>query len=271
MKLVASVIVRDELDRYLIPFLSHLTGFVDEIRLLDDGSTDGWADRLSAESKAAPVDLDRIHVLRSESSVFFENEGAARQALLSWTLEGEPTHVLAIDADEFVADGETLRMLVERRPDVPAWTLTMQEIWKVADECLCVRQDGGWRPHEVPILYAVPTGRRRDSSFSIADRKLAPGREPTYVKGLYRQHRAVPTGTEILHFGWTCERDRVARHARYVTHDGGRFHQSTHLKSILAPDRRVAMDARGWPTGLDELRPALLERANRPATADAAA
>lgn len=268
MKLVASVIVRNELDRYLRPFLRHLAAFCDEIRILDDASTDEWADRITAsdgvDGGLTAEELDRLHVLTDVESRFFTHEGLTRQALLAWTLEGEPTHVLAIDADEFVSDGATLRLLLERRPDIPAWSLTMQEVWKAADECLCVRQDGGWRQHEVPILWRVP-GRRQltDRRWRIPERKLASGREPQAIRELAQHRQVVPTGAEVLHFGWANEADRQARYDRYATHDGGRFHASTHLKSILWPDRLIDLEAFAWPEPLAPYRPELLTRAHR--------
>lgn len=281
MKLVASVILRNELDRYLVPFLAHLLPFVDEVRVLDDGSTDDWADALyepHAEADFPYVPLDRIHVLRSEESGFWQHEGNARQALLDWTLEADPDWVLAIDADEFVSDGPALRALAEES-HASVLTLNMQEVWAADVECLCIREDGGWREHPVPILWRVPgptvldADRRKPfpiRQWRIPDRQLAPGREPQAVRDFSRGGRHGAPSVDILHFGWACEADRQARYQRYIEHDGGRFHNSAHLQSIMAPPARVLLEGRDWPESLPlDVAARVLARAQRPA-ADAA-
>lgn len=237
MKLVASLIVKNEMGRYLTESVPALLEFCDEVRVLNDRSTDGSDEWL--------VNLDdRVNVSDLYNTTFFENEGAARQVLLDWTLKANPTHVLAIDADEFVADGHLLRRVVERSTGL--WSLTMEEVWEIDGDCLCVRGDGGWRPHEVPIVYSVDASSR---VWKIPDRKLACGRVPGNV--LMRK-RAVMSGTEVLHFGWTNEAERVARHHRYVVADGGRFHASAHLDSIMWPEARVSLEGREWPDALAE-------------------
>lgn len=253
MNLIASLLVRNELGRYLRPCIAHLLDFCDEIRVMDDGSTDGTADWLEAQ--------DRVHVLRQSASSFFEHEGRARNASLAWTMQGRPTHVLAIDADEFVTDGALVRnsCQVNRGPGV--WSLIMEEVWKADDGRLWTRQDGGWREHPIPILWRAPRARvAATGAWQIADRQLACGRTPTILR---RFRPVVPSGSSVLHFGWSCEADRAERHRRYVEADGGRFHASAHLNSIMWPDRKVRLAGREWPAGLD--RDVLLARIRREA------
>lgn len=257
MKLVASMIVKDELGRYLEPCVGHLLEFCDEVRILDDGSTDAAFTRWSEWGNP------RVHVHHRSRSTFFEHEGRARNELLGWTLRADPTHVLAIDADEFVSDGPALRAAIERAPTAAALTLRMEEVWKLAGDCLCVREDGGWRPHPVPVLWAVPdarTLRRGQSDWRISDRALACGREPMMVGRLARRAGS-DSGVDLLHFGWACAADRPARHERYAVADGGRFHANAHLQSILWPDERVVMEGRPWPEQLEPWRAAITARA----------
>lgn len=236
MKLVASLIVKDEANRYLEPCVQHLLEFCDEVRAYDDGSTDG-SDEL--------MDSLGVKVARDPESTFFQHEGNARNRSLQWTLEGQPSHVLAIDADEFVSDGAAVRRACEGAGAV--WSLEMLEVWRAFDECLCVREDGGWRSHPVPVLWQVPD--RPSSLWRIADRALACGRVPVPVDRL--AHAAVTTDASLLHFGWANQAERVARHHRYAVADGGRFHRSTHLDSILWPDDQVGMRPVDWPPGLN--------------------
>jgi hypothetical protein len=250
MKLVASMIVKDEADRYLRPCLDHLLEFCDEVRVLDDGSTDdfqmhGW--------HGDP----RVVVMRTSESLFFQHEGRARQALLEWTFEAEPDYVLAIDADEFVADGAALRRMVDLGRH-PVMTLNMQEVWWADRAGLRTREDGGWKQHPVPIVYQVPA-RRNPYHWRMRDSALACGREPKAVTAI--RNRARSPVTDILHFGWANVGDRRERYNRYRDADGGKFHRSAHLNSIMVPDTQVSMRERPWPLALEAYVDDIADRA----------
>ena len=238
MRLVASMITRNELGRYLRPSIAHLREFCDEIRVLDDASDDGTCEWLCEQRGVA--------LAVNEGPSMFEHEGRARQKLLEWTLAAAPDYVLAIDADEFVTDGAALRRSAEAGGE--ALTLVMREVWK-AGESLWTREDGGWRAHPVPILWRVPPGNPK--RLRILDRALACGREPEAVRAAARRGMR-PSGADVLHFGWAREEEREARYRRYAEADGGRFHASAHLNSILWPEERVKLEARPWPEGLRE-------------------
>lgn len=233
MKLVGSMIVRNELGRYLRESVGSLLEFCDEIAVLDDGSDDGSLEWLQGQS--------RVRV-STRPHAFYEHEGRARQDLLDLTLVAcHPTHVLAIDADEFVSDGRAVRTACETG-EHPTYSLNMREVWELDGDCLCVREDGGWRSHPVGILWEVPD---RPNRLTMRDRALACGRVP---------EQAAPargaTVCDILHFGWTNQAARQARYDRYAIHDGGEFHAGSHLESILWDDDRVVLDGIEWPEAL---------------------
>ncbi len=251
MNLVASLIVRNELDRYLLDCLELLLGFCDEVRVYDDASTDGTREALAG--------MDRIRVAGVPESEFYRHEGAARQRALEWTLEAHPTHVLAIDGDELIEDGRHLRDVVEGSSGIDVFTLCMEEVWKADHEHVWIRQDGGWKAHGVPILYRVVGS---GAGLEIPQRALASGRVPVSVS---RRHgRGVETGTSILHLGWANELERAARHARYVEHDGGKFHAGSHLDSIMWSDERVELTRCPWSETVPrEMRWRIADRVNR--------
>jgi len=72
----------------------------------------------------------------------------------------------------------------------------------------------------------------------------------------------MPTATHILHLGWANQAARAARHQRYVEADGGRFHRSSHLDSILWPDNMVTLRGRPWPAFDKEIREAITTAAS---------
>ena len=247
MKLVASAIVRNELGRYLELWVEHLSGFCDEIRVLDDGSEDGSLEFLAGQPK--------VSVLRNPGLTFFEHEGRARNTLLEWTLAADPDYVLSIDADEFVGDPGLVLRAIRRHGHV--YTLQMEEVWRVDEDHLHIRIDHQWRPRPCPILWRAPQGPDL-SLWEIPDVQLACGREPIIV----RRTRGAVSGSSVFHFGWARERERQARAERYFEHDGGRFHRDAHLQSILWPDDRVGIRSRSWPPGLSDLRERIVARAN---------
>lgn len=241
MKLVASAIVRNERARYLEPWFAHLREFCDEVVVSDDASDDGTAKLLFVGGAT---------VLRSEKQEFDEHEGRARQTLLDFTLAQEPTHVLAIDADEFVSDGPALRAALEEDSRSLVWTVEMEEVWELDRDCICIRQDGGWRPHGVPVVYRVASERRGPLAglWRIENKALACGRVPLAVS---RSPQRTNAGVSLLHFGWANEGARRARYERYMRIDGGRYHAKAHLESILGP---WELAGRPWPPGLEAYR-----------------
>ncbi len=257
MKLTAAIPVRNELSRYLDPCVAHLLEFVDEVRLLDDGSDDGWQEALrGAWGKAGAKVYARTRE-RGGVGAFYKH-ASARQALLDFTLEGAPTHILNIDADEFVSDGALVRQACEEGAQLAS--LEMCEVWEPCAERLCVRRDGGWAPHPVGMVWA-PDPRMR-GRYRIRDRGPATGRTP---EDLWRRRPQWDTGAACFHFGWAREEERVARAARYAEADGGRYHAKAHLDSILWPPSKVKLEGWAWPAVLEPLKAGLLERSGREA------
>lgn len=256
MKLVASMIVRNELHRYLGLVIEHLQTYADEICVLDDGSTDGSDEYLRDQG---------CNVLANDGPAFNEHEGAARQRLLAHTMTAEPDWILAIDADEFVGDPYRLRAAIEdagnARLSPPAFTLDMQEVWEATPEVLAIRQDGGWRSHGCPILFRVPRlPQERRQGWKINPKRLSSGREPMAVRRNYGLARG--SGSAILHFGWARLSERQARYARYVELDGGKYHAGSHIESIMAPPEKIRTVTTEWPEGLRDYAEDIAHRAN---------
>lgn len=241
MILVAAMIVRNELNRYLPLAVTHLLSFVDEIWALDDGSTDGTFEYLDGNS--------RVNVIKNSGSSFYEHEGKARQQLYEHVMGAGADYVLSVDADELVADPAFVREACSR--EEPVYTLALSEVWKADANRLYLRADGLWKERRVPILYRPQPG------WHIRDRKLACGREPVEV---VRMAGRVRSAGALYHLGWLDERTRRSRHERYAIHDQGNFHQRRHLESILWDDSRILLRPRNWPPSLLEFKDEILRR-----------
>lgn len=260
MKLCASLILRNELDRYLGLCIAALLEYVDEICILDDGSTDGWEETLrpswGKEAKRIRVEL---HKARVSDEPDFHRHAEARNRLLHFTLDGKPDWILAIDSDEFVTDGQELRRICEGATSAGATSvlsLEIAEVWEACDETLCIRQDGGWKAHPIGCVWRPERFR---SALTLKDHGHATGRVP---EAIYRVP-SIPTGEDLLHFGWTNVPERVERFKRYDIGDGGKYHAAAHIASIMWGNDRVKMEALPWPTWPDDLRDQVRERANR--------
>lgn len=244
VRLIASLIVRNELGRYLEPCIDHLLEFCDAVRVLDEGSTDGWSDK-------------RVTILREppRKGDAFVNHAAARQRLLDFTLEGQPTHILAVDADEFITDGALLRQTAESLDYAGALKVCLQEVWKVRADELDIRQDGGWTEHDVALVWR-PDRLRRDQ-LRITDRGHATGRTPDAVAQLPSSH----TCSALLHLGWANIGERAKRFERYAVGDAGKYHAKAHIESIMFPDSRIKLQSVAWPEALDSWHGELVRRA----------
>jgi hypothetical protein len=256
VKIAASLILRNEAHRYLEPCIAHLLEFVDEVCVFDNGSTDGWEQTLrpgwGAEGSRVIVWYDGA--ADSQMGSLFVNHAARRQRLLDLTLTRKPTWIVAIDADEFIADGAQLRHACETE-QTDTLAVCLQEVWNAHDERLDIRQDGGWQERDVALVWRP---ERIRPPLQIVDRGPATGRTPEALNAA-RSHGH--TCTALLHFGWANRAERADRHERYVVADGGRFHASAHLDSIMWPDERVAVQGQQWPSSLEPVRAQILDYA----------
>lgn len=254
MNLVASLIVKNEIGRYLQPCIAHLQQFCDQIIVVDDGSMDGTGEWLQDQERVDVVPLPDV-----SEGFFAGHEGRRRQYLLDFTLNHHPDWVLAIDADEFITDPVALCDYIENSGR-EVGLLDMEEVWKADDTQLSIRMDGGWRPHACPILWKTSLSGRRGQRLRIADKALACGREPEAIRRYLGKAR--PTGSSILHLGWAKQSGRQARYERYVTADGGQFHRNSHLDSIMWPDEKIRLEEKLWPPLLERVRRQIVEAAS---------
>ncbi len=244
MRLVAYMVAAPlECDRYLRLAVESLSEFCDAVRVWGDGGVDEIREAL----RGTPADVQG-----SAQSGFWQHEGRTRQLALEWALAASPDYVVAVDADEFVADGQALRAALEKHEAVvEVSALCMQEVWAANPGSLTVRMDGGWKPHPIPIVWKPQPG------WNIPNRPHASGRTPSQV--LSRWDRSF-CPTEILHFGYTCKAERQARYQRYAD-TAGFGHAARHVRSIM--DETVSECVQPWSEGLRPHAANILAVSNR--------
>jgi hypothetical protein len=166
---------------------------------------------------------------------FAADESAARNELMA-TLDdvaNEGDLIVILDADEQVvtSDGSDPREVLDGLPTTGAWGAEFMHVW--APDGNLIRVDGGWRPHYQARIYRHSAGGR------IQPRQLACGAVPEHAR-----HATAAPQLRVIHWGYARPEDRQAKHARYMTLDGGRFHSRAHLESILATP---TLEPTPWP------------------------
>lgn len=221
MKLIASMVGRNEESRYLKEVLDHLEPMVDMVVFTDDASTDNTA-QIARDAGAK--------VYSNPEPLFTINEGQFRngawQNISNHAEEGD--WILAIDCDEklYVTGPQTLEeLMANERYSVLG--ITFYHMWNRTQ----YRVDKLWAPTVSTRLFRfIPGG-------SIQRRELACGAEPTYVRNMVQCRQFLPnTGLKMQHLGYIDDEDKVIKYKRYMELDNGRFHNISHLESIIDPD-----------------------------------
>lgn len=229
MRLLATMVVRNEARRYLDSVLTWLVRNVTPyVAVFDDGSDD--------ETVAIARDYGCIvGVRRTPTPVFLDDESMVREAAwrhLETVLNPQAGEwVLSIDADEFlVADtideADAILDVIGRANNEQADAI-MTPRYEVfgfdVDGTPQVRTDGWWSQCIDHRLVRWMGGG------SFTRQALAGGSLPSYVRSSVFDKRI-----GILHLGYATEEDRRAKHARYLGREG---HGRDHIDSILTPPK----------------------------------
>ena len=220
-RLTLSMLVHNEVDRYLPRVLEHVRHYIDDAVILDDASTDNTADLCRDLIARHHIPLRLIQNTRTG----FGHEVTLRKQQWRLTVGTGPDWVLFLDADEVPEDHAKtdLRTLLDQKR-VTYHAFRIFDLW---DEDH-YREDAHWHAHRShrPFLVRFVPG----FPYRWHATPLHCGRMPANVQWL-------PGSCSILrirHYGWATLRDRQVKYERYMAADPeGRYGSIAQYESIL--------------------------------------
>lgn len=218
--IVVSMMVRNEAGRHLDRALRSAMDVAqagDGLVVVTDDASDDDTAQVCADAGAV--------VFENGVPEFWEHEGRARQRHYERTSQycNPGDWVLSLDADETINDPQRLVAAVEQAKTRGARRVAfpLYEFW---DESR-YRVDGFWFGTKCGRLYAW-----QKSGPGIAQKEMGCGSEPEYTKNA---PMIVVDELHLLHWGYSREVDRVAKHARYTSRLNGHGHNDRHVQSIV--------------------------------------
>ena len=220
-RLLLSMVVKNEENRYLHRALEHHLPFVDHVVIVDDASTDGTIELCKKLLKNTPYTL-----IENEHSMF-TNEVQLRQKQWNEAVKLKPEWILNLDADEIFESGfeqEIGNILTHDHYDAVYFRL--YDMWSETH----YRDDDYWQAHHYYRPFLI---RYRDElTYSWNNSPLHCGRFPNTISHFpYTCHSA-----RIKHYGWAQENDRKRKYERYKKLDPDAIYGwKEQYESILDP------------------------------------
>ncbi len=219
-KIIAQMVGRNEEKRFLKDVLIRLSAEVDEIVFTDDCSEDNTAE----------IAREYAHVYKTPEPMFSVHEGRLRTNAWS-NLENHAKPgdwIIAIDCDEMLYRLDDLYSLDIRSvldsSEKDVVNVRFYHMWNKSQ----YRVDKLWAPNNSSRIF------RFISDGHFADRALACGSEPTYVsEWIKRRNFWVNSGLVMQHLGYLFDEDKQKKYQRYSQIDGGKYHNISHINSIL--------------------------------------
>jgi len=219
MKLVAMMLTYNDEGRYLKRGLDDLSRYVDEIVILDGGSTDATVEICRGYPKAI------VHQTAKPMVFGVDDEFLIREEMYRHALERKPDWVLVIDSDQ---------MMEERFKGVVRSLMATQLDWY--SFCLCdmwsesqYRVDGSWSPNSTSRAWRHLFRVKPDASPEYMKIKEHCGDAPAYVINAPAD-KGLETNLRIRHYAYATPEGRKAK---YEHHIKGEY--SWHAKTIMEP------------------------------------
>lgn len=205
-KIILSMIMKNEADRYLRPCLENAKRYITEAVIIDDGSTDN-----SAEVCLEALDGIPVHLIRNNISKF-TNEVSLRKQQWEETIKRNPDWILCIDADEIFEDrfADGVKKLVSNTK-ADALYFRLYDFWDMNH----YRDDEYWKAHHYYRPFLIRYKPNIDYHWKETPQHC--GRFPLNINDFKRQYSPL----RLKHYGWAKAKDRIEKYERYQKLDPG--------------------------------------------------
>ncbi|WP_394188553.1 glycosyltransferase [Paenisporosarcina quisquiliarum] len=218
-KITLSMVVKNEEGRYIEEVLKHAIKYVDNVVIINDGSTD------RTEEICENILKDIPHKIITNKISLFSKEYKLRKQQWDETLKMDPDWILALDADEVFEDEMILqaRELI-RNNNVDAYSFKLFDMWN--DNYY--REDIYWNAHKRYTTFLIRYQPHFKYRFNKTNQHC--GRLPKNINNLQTEKSDI----RLKHFGWARKEDRHKKFERYMKLDGkGRYGIIEQYESIL--------------------------------------
>jgi len=199
-KITLSMVVKNEVNRYLQLALEKHKYLIDEAVIIDDGSTDQTVSMIENILSHIPVKIVRNEISK------FSTESLLRKQQWEETINTNPEWILNLDADEvFENDTTDLIQLINQHPHTDTICFRLYDFWNETK----YREDQYWNSHSVfrPFLH------RYNPNNTYTWTSL-PQHCHRFPREVYKMQYVYST-LRIKHLGWSKKEDRIAKYARY--------------------------------------------------------
>lgn len=218
-KVVLSMVVKNESNRYLEKVLNSIKDSVDDILIIDDASTDNTVQICEDCLKGYP------HTIIKNEKSLFSHEYKLRKKQWKETLKLNPGWILSLDADEVLEQSfnEKLKYLISI-DNIDVYNFRLFDMWNETE----YRDDQYWRAHNSHMTFLIRYQPNFKYKFKHTNQHC--GRLP---KNLHELENA-NVDVKIKHYGWAKESDRKNKYERYMKLDkNGKYGVIEQYKSIL--------------------------------------
>lgn len=219
-KLTAMMQVRNEANRYLRMVLNDLSEYVDEIVILDDGSTDDTVAICSSYPKVVSLGV-------LQHSLYGTNEARLKQRLIYRTLAQRPDWILAVDADEVLENrfkSEVRSMINQTQVDW--YGFRFYHFWSSMNQ---YRVDKLWAPTQYgPRLFRYMVG----ANYIWNNQALHGGSVPINLTSDFAGENSE---IRVKHYGYAGSKEDIERKYRfYIQRDpDSKYCPRSHYDSMM--------------------------------------